>query len=207
MILLNIQCPLFLAGLALLSALLSNYAQSQYTTLFDAPVLPGLYFSLVIGAAIYLWAGRSLFRTGMAMVLTVLGWILAFLLTLHIYSSINDDFRNMMHPQEPKSSDPISLTVDVNYLAGMCGLVGGFVGSATTVIGVSVAARQFETVEHWTRTILIGTVLGFLLEMYAPPMGSTFSLHFGSALPLFVCWQMGVAASVAYELSLKASSG
>ena len=32
MILLNIQRPLFLAGLALLSALLSNYAQSQYTT-------------------------------------------------------------------------------------------------------------------------------------------------------------------------------
>ena len=25
--------------------------------------------------------------------------------------------------------------------------------------------EQFETVEHWTRTILIGTALGFLLKM------------------------------------------
>jgi hypothetical protein len=169
------------------------------------PVLPGVYFSMVIGVAIYFWAGRSLFRTGIAMVLTVLGWILAYLLTAHIYFSIDDDLRNMMHPQEPKSSDPIPLPVNVNYLVGMCGLVGGFVGSATTVFGVSVAARQFETVEHWTRTILIGTVLGVFLEMYAPPMGSTFSLHFDSELPLFLCWQMGVAASVAYGLSLKAS--
>ena len=77
------------------------------------------------------------------MVLTVFGWILACRLGVHIYLSINDDLHQyVMNPQRPKSSKlHLTLPVNVNYLVGMCELVGGFVGSATTVFGVSVAAR------------------------------------------------------------------
>lgn len=202
----HIPRPALLASLALLSALLSNYVQlTDQAIAFNVPILPGLYFGIVIALATYAWAEKGAFRTIMVFVLTVVAWMLACRATMYIYGTIDDEIHSMMVPQISDSTIVRRWPITPDYLLGLCGLVGGLVGSSITAFAVSMVAKQFRTMAHLTRTILIGTLLGFLLEMYLPNNTPTaLSLfHIESTLPLFVCWQMAVAASIAYGLNNK----
>jgi hypothetical protein len=46
------------------------------------------------------------------------------------------------------------------------------------------------------RIVMSGTALGFLLELSAKD--DKLMLHIGSLLPLFLAWQMSVAAAIGY---------
>jgi hypothetical protein len=195
---------LIIAGVALISGLLSAYARFDiFATDFGVPILPGIYFGLVLGLATYLWAGRDFPRTGIVVFFTIVAWIAAWRSTEYVHFTITSAIR-ALSATAPTESDTVSESIWVSpnlpFLAGLCGLVGGLVGSSITVCGVSIAAPQLRTVPHWTRTLLIGMLLGSLLEMFVK---SSFPLHIGSDVPLYVCWQMAVAASVAYGLGLK----
>jgi hypothetical protein len=203
----RLKPTLTVAVMALASAPLSTYVQGpSETEAFGVPVLPGVYFGLVIAFATYLWAGRDVLGTAIALIGTVIAWIAAAKLSIHIYTTIDSEIQDAISAIEraPLSPQPLKLPLSLDYLVGLCGIVGGFVGSAITVLGVAVTAKPMRNVSRWAPTILIGTVLGALLEFYASKSDTDpvlKALHIGSLLPLYVGWQMAVAASITHGLS------
>ncbi len=180
------KAALFLAALALGSALLTNFVTfvpgtNNFLSLGGGPLLPGIYFGLVICLGIFLWEERGPFELLVVLAGIAIAWILAYRTALSVHDFLNQ-FRDGDSRQLP-------------YIFAITGLVSGLVGSLGTVIAVSLASPDFREHSDWLRTIALGTAAGALLYFGdAPP--ATF-------LPLFIVWQAAVAASVAYGLVTK----
>ena len=182
------KAALFLAALAVGSALLTNYVTyipntNYFPALCGTPLLPGIYFGLVICLGIFLWEERRPLELLVVLVGVVIAWILAYRTALSVH-----DFLNQSRAATPGVAES-------PYNFAITGLVSVLVGSLGTVIAVSLASPDFREQGDWLRTIALGTVAGALL-------------HFGDAkpgtfLPLFIVWQAAVAASVAYGLVTK----
>jgi hypothetical protein len=177
------KAALFLAALAVGSALLTNFVTyvpntDNFPTLGGAPLLPGIYFGLVICLGIFLWEERRPLELLVVLAGVAIAWILAYRTAISV-----SDFLNQFRDGDSRK---------FSYIFAITGLVSGLVGSLGTVIAVSLASPDFRKHSDWLRTIALGTVTGALL-------------HFGDAtpgtfLPLFIVWQAAVAASVAYGL-------
>ena len=153
----------------------------NFPTLGGAPLLPGIYFGLVICLGIFLWEERRPLELLVVLVGVVIAWILAYRTALSV-----SDFLNQFRDGDSRK---------FSYIFAITGLVSGLVGSLGTVIAVSLASPDFREHSDWLRTIALGTVAGALLHFGDAPLG-TF-------LPLFIVWQAAVAASVAYGLVTK----
>ena len=170
--------------------------------------LPGIIFGFLVAAAAYWYGTRDRLLLLVALGFTVVAWTLAFDATYVTYdrlaqfqkpASISRDAET---PDSEKGADsepdkPLILVkedLQIPYLAGMSGIVGGLVGGFGTVLGVSIANRRFRRLESWVTTIAIAAVLGTLLE--AARFGETFGL-----LTLFVVWQSAVIALIASRLA------
>jgi Mn2+/Fe2+ NRAMP family transporter len=177
------RAALFLAALAVISALLTNFVTyfpntDNFPTLGGAPLLPGIYFGVVICLGIFLWEERRPLELLVVLVGVTIAWILAYRTAISLHDFLNR-FRDGDSRQLP-------------YIFAVTGLVSGLVGSLATVIAVSLASPDFRGHSDWLRTIALGTIAGALMHFGdAPP---------GSFLPLFIVWQAAVAASVAYGL-------
>jgi hypothetical protein len=193
-------CVVLAAGL---SALLSTYLLidpwnlsqvavfSQKLSLLGpepvkVPILPGVYFGLVIGFAVY-FTERDMLRALFALVVVIFAWIMAFETAL-IFSV----------------AKPASRVDDPAIL--LAGPAAGFVGSAITVIGVSLVSADFRDAKSWFRTITIGTIAGLLLhDSYLfKLLGLSWVVEEHYRLKeyaLFTVWQPAVAASIAYSLA------
>lgn len=177
------RAALFLAALAVVSALLTNYVTyvpntDNFPALADTPVLPGIYFGLVICIGIFLWEERRPLKLFIVLVGVVIAWVLAYRTAISVHDFLNQ-FRDGDSSKLP-------------YIFAITGLVAGLVGSLVTVIAVSLVVPDFREHGDWLRTIALGTVAGALTHFGdAPP---------ASFLPLFIVWQVAVAASVAYGL-------
>ena len=177
------KAALFLAAFAVGSALLTNFVTyvpntDNFPTLGGAPLLPGIYFGLVICLGVFLWEERRPLELLVVLAGVAIAWILAYRTGISV-----SDFLNQFRDGDSRK---------FSYIFAITGLVAGLVGSLGTVIAVSLASPDFRKHSDWLRTIALGTVAGALL-------------HFGDAtpgtfLPLFIVWQAAVAASVAYGL-------
>src|ERR1700682_6075663 len=177
------KAALFLAALAVGSALLTNFVTfipgtDNFPTVGGAPLLPGIYFGLVICFGIFLWEERRPLELLVVLAGVAIAWILAYRTAL----SVSDFLKQFRDGDSRKFS----------YIFAITGLVSGLVGSLGTVIAVSLVSPDFREHSDWLRTIAIGTVTGALLHFGDAPLGSF--------LPLFIVWQAAVAASVAYGL-------
>jgi hypothetical protein len=164
------QRAVILGVLGLLSAVLS------YLT-FDVrelpyPLLPGIWFALVLAAGVWLWAPRGKIATAVIFAATNAAWWAAFETSVRLYSSLEDI-----------SALPAALS----------GVASGFVGSFVTVCSVSYACPGFRTGTNWVRTLAAGSLAGILLE--------AIDLQGGSLLPLLLVWQGAVAASIGWGLT------
>ena len=115
-----------------------------------APLLPGIYFASVTCIGVHLWekSARATIIGTFAMV--VVAWAAAW------------DTAVAVHDMLSKSESSAELkTISAQVVAGSA---AGFVGSAITAFGVSVASPNFRKPVTWIRTILIGTVAGSLLD-------------------------------------------
>ena len=194
---------LFLAALAIVSALLSwGLPEPDLIVIHNTPMLPALLFGLVLCAGVALWSSRSPLTLAVILVATGAAWFAAFEATTHVHSSIEDQIEAQSGAATPNLIVPV-----VDYLKGLCGMLGGLIGSAVLVAIASAALSSIRTVPIWTRTILIGTVAGLALEcLESHAQGGAF-LHIGSLLPVFLLWQMGVAASLGYSLTKPMAAG
>jgi hypothetical protein len=172
--------------------------------------LPGIIFGFLVAAAAYWYGTRDRLLLLVALGFTVVAWTLAFDATYVTYDRLAQFQKpaSISRDAEPASTDsekgtdsepdkPLILVkedLQIPYLAGMSGIVGGLVGGFGTVLGVSIANRRFRRLESWVTTIAIAAVLGTLLE--AARFGETFGL-----LTLFVVWQSAVIALIASRLT------
>jgi hypothetical protein len=199
-----VRRALVLALLAMFSALLSTYASRDFGILVvnGTPILPGIYFGLVLSLGVFCWTTRRKSELFTVLVITTVAWILAFQTARHIYELINGEL-GRIQKQVALDSGSLVTGLRVNYVFALCGAFGGLVGSFVTGAGISFVSKEFYARGNWARTILVGMVTGTFLEFLegSPvPSPTGLPIHVGSALPLFLVWQISVAASIGYGL-------
>lgn len=169
-----------LAALSVVSALFTNAfpGPAAGPANFQFPALPGVYFGLVLVAGTACWATTRWWRLLAVFAAVNAGWAAAYVASDHAYGgSVGGTFWS-------------------------CGLLGGAIGAILTIAGIACASPNFRTFDNFVRTFVIGAVAGLLLECGADPAAhDALPIHVGSLLPLFVVWQAGVAASIAYGLT------
>ena len=105
------------------------------------PMLPALWFGLVLCAGVALWSSRSPFTLVIVLVACGIAWLAAFETTVHVNSSIEDQIVAQPGAPVPNFSVPI-----VNYLLGLCGMLGGLIGSGVLVLIVSTVVSSIRSV-------------------------------------------------------------
>lgn len=191
---------LYLAILAIGSALLSwRVPEPDIVFLDKTPMLPALWFGLVLCAGVALWSSRSPLALVVVLVASGAAWFAAFEITFHVQGTILDQIVAQSGASAPNFATPVA-----DYLYGLCGMLGGLVGSSVLVVIVSTVVSAMRSVPSWTRTILIGTIAGLFLEFLASRVEGGLFIHTGSVLPLLLVWQTSVAASLAYSFAKRA---
>lgn len=182
----------FLAGLAVISALLSNFlAELDGFTIWATPPLPGIYFAVVLTVGCLLWSSRSWWGGAAIFVSATAAWIAAVRTADFVHGSM------MQAVKEAVNVDVVPGTV--HYLLAVSGAIGGLVGSALTVSAFCLVSRETRAFAHWGRTIMVGTLAGILLESWQGGQAA-WPIYTGSLLPLYLVWQPAVAASIVYGL-------
>jgi hypothetical protein len=175
---------LLLACLAVGSALLSVYIGWDIGAFrfFDVPLLPGIYFGLVLGIGVFLWVTRSGLKVATVAILTIVAWVCGVKTAFSVHEFITQ-------------------TVNLSsYTFALCGVMGGVVGGIITTIGILVVSKDSRSLNNCARTIIIGALAGALLEFGVGGSDAKLPIHIDSLLPLFLIWQSSVAASIAYGL-------
>ena len=194
---------LILALLATVSAILSNFAGSndilwiQTLVSLNTPLPPGIYFGMVLGLAIWFWVSRSALKILTVLLSTVIAWVAARITAEHAFGAIQQMLKEIA---EPGNTFPT-----INFMFAVCGVLGGLVGSTILTFGLSLVCKEFGAFENWARVVMPGTALGFLLEL--AEKDDKFALHLGTLLPLFLAWQVTVAAIIGYCIVPRSGDG
>jgi hypothetical protein len=176
---------IILAALAIVSAILS----SNFTWFpFFFPLLPGIFFGTVLSLAIWLWVSRHPFKLGYMLLATAVAWVGAKITAEHVFGSI----QQMLVEIAPGGT----IFPTINFMLAVSGVLGGLVNSTILTFGLSLVCKEFGAFENWARVVMPGTALGVLLELLAKD--DKLPVHIGSALPLFLAWQVTVAAVIGY---------
>jgi hypothetical protein len=181
-----------LGALAIVSAVLSNFAWhngipwTPRLAIWGIPLLPGVFFGTVVALAIWLWVSRRIFAIGVILLSTVLAWLAAWTTAEYALNSIQKMLQEIV----------LGKTPTINFTLAVCGVLGGLVGSTTLTFALSLVCKEFGRFENWARIVMPGTALGVLLELLAKD--DKLPLHIGSILPLFLAWQVTVAAIIGY---------
>ena len=185
---------LILALFATISAILSNFAGSK--VYLNTQPLPGIYFGMVIGVAIWFWVSRSTLKILTVLLSTVIAWVAAKFTAEHAFGAIQQMLEEIAAPGKLPM---------INFVFAVCGVLGGLVGSTILTFGLSLVCKEFGAFENWARVVMPGTILGILLELAAEH--DKFALHLGTLLPLFLGWQVTVAAIIGYCIVPRTGDG
>jgi hypothetical protein len=194
---------IILAALAIVSAILSNFAGhdgilwTPRVVVGEFPLLPGVFFGTVLALAIWLWVSRRVFTIAVILLATVLAWYAAWTTALYAFASIQKMLDEIAAPGK--------IFPTINFTLAVCGVLGGLVGSATLTFALSLVCKEFGRFENWARVVMPGTALGVLLELLAKD--EKFALHLGTLLPLFLAWQVTVAAIIGYCIVPRTGDG
>ena len=169
----------------------------QPLVFLNTPLLPGIYFGMVLGLAIWFWVSRSALKILTVLLSTVIAWLAAKITAEYAFGAIQQMLKEIAAP------DKIFPTI--NFMFAVCGVLGGLVGSTILTFGLSLVCKEFGAFENWARVVMPGTVLGILLELLE--QDDKFALHLGTLLPLFLGWQMTVAAIIGYCIVPRSGDG
>ena len=94
---------LILALFAIVSAILSAFA--GYNSILgvrleflDTPLLPGIYFGMVLGLAIWFWVSRSPWKILAVLLSTVIAWVAAVFTAEHAFGAIQQMLKEIVAP-------------------------------------------------------------------------------------------------------------
>jgi CDP-diglyceride synthetase len=167
------EAGIILAVCGAISGLLSNYATIDGAELFGVPMLPALFFGIVIALGIYSWESHNPIPILIVFAGVVIGWWCAYRLAV------------TLHDEKNKTA------------LLWIGAASGFVGALITSISLWIASEDFRQNLSIVKTVLFGAVAGTLLYF----MQSSGPIH--GLAPLFVVWQAGVAGIVGYALAYR----
>lgn len=151
-------------------------------------MLPGIFFGIVLAAAIWLWVSPRPFGILTIFVSTVIAWLAAEYTAKYAFVFLAE-----MVARIGPQSERIGA-----FLDAVPGLVGGLVGSAILTFALSRVCKEFRLQENWRRIVVAGTALGVLiLFYYHSEPGRYFAER---PLPLLLPWQMVVAALIGHTI-------
>lgn len=181
----TVHLPVVLGVLGVLSALASVYVPGPGFEMgrIRTPVLPGIYFGLVVAVGVWLAAAASPARLLAVVAVVLAAWLVAVQVAEVIYFSLT----NVAEPQKA-AAEPLAL-----YLGGCA---AGAVGAAITLAGAAIGASRLRSAKPFLATILAGAAAGLLLR---PAISGS-----DEPLLLYVPWQVLVAATIG--LFLKGNS-
>jgi hypothetical protein len=142
------------------------------------PLHAGIVFGAMLACVLWLWVNRDPSKCLLAMALTLIGWLAAI-------NTANDLITKALTSEGAKANREL-----VGWLVG--GVCAGAVGAGLTAFGVGIASTAMRRVEAWAPVVAMGSVLGFLLYPAA---------SLDAVILLFVPWQAGVSATIAYALT------
>jgi hypothetical protein len=198
---------LTLGAFSVLSALLANYfPELGLLNIFGPPLLPAVWFGLVLCAASMLWVSRKPFDLFVLLLASCLAWIAAYHVTVLVHDSIQSQFSQVaitpnIDPAQPDTVPPAPAIRTISYIDGVSGMIGGLIGSTIIVFGISIILPSFRAFGFWAQTILVGTLAGCLLELADPPLDGGVPFHLGTFLPMYLTWQIGVSSTIANNLT------
>jgi hypothetical protein len=126
---------IILAALAIVSAILSNFAWIAPPLVFLNPHLPGIFFGTVLSLAIWLWVSRHLFKLGYILLATAVAWVGAKNTAVYIFGSI----QHMLVEIAPGGT---TILPTINFMFAVSGVLGGLVGSATLTLAFRLYAKN-----------------------------------------------------------------
>jgi hypothetical protein len=151
---------------------------------------------MVLGLAIWFWVSRSAWKILTVLLSTVIAWVAARITAEHAFEAIHQMLQEIAAP---------GIFPKINFMFAVCVVLGGLVGSTILTFGLSLVCKEFGAFENWARVVMPGTILGILLELAAE--NDKFALHLGTLLPLFLGWQMTVAAIIGYCIVPRSGDG
>ena len=90
------------------------------------PPLPGLYFGMMLGLAVWFWVSRSTWKTITVLLSTVIAWLAANFTAEHVFGSIRQMLEEIAAPGKPSM---INLLPMIKFTLAVAGVLGGLVGS------------------------------------------------------------------------------
>lgn len=167
------EAGIILAVCGIISGLLSAYVNVPGIELFGAPMLPAIFFGIVVSLGIYSWEARHPAPILIVFVGVAIAWWVAYSIALNLYDDKNK----------------ISLV--------WTGAISGAVGALLTSISLWIASEDFRMPKNLIAATVIGAIAGMLL--YYIDQGGP--VH-GTA-PLFVVWQAAIAGIIGYALAFR----
>jgi hypothetical protein len=167
------EAGIILAVCGVISGLLSAYVTWPEIELFGTPLLPAIFFGIVVALGIYSWEARHPVPILIVFVGVVIAWWAAYTIALSLHDQKN----------------PTALL--------WIGAISGFAGAALTSAALWIASEDFRTTANLTNTVIFGTLAGTLLYFI-----ENAGLIHGLA-PLFVVWQAGMGWLIGYALAFR----
>jgi hypothetical protein len=167
------EAGIILAVCGVISGLLSAYVPPTGIDLFDVPMLPAIFFGIVVALGIYSWESHNPIPMLIVFVGVAVAWWAAYLFAL-TFSDRNS----------------------ANSLIWI-GAVSGAIGALLTSVALWIASEDFRKPNNVLLALAIGAVAGTLLRL----IDGVGPLH-GTA-PLFVVWQAALAGLIGYALAFR----
>jgi formylglycine-generating enzyme required for sulfatase activity len=131
------------------------------------PLLPATWFALVLCAGVFLWESKNAFKLILLFGAVLLGWIFAW---------------------ESASAIVVLLSGFAISSMAVAGIVGGFVVSGVTTIGLWICCRDLRFVIPAIVIVLTGTIIGSSLVVAT----------YHGLLPVYLLWEPAFAGVVAF---------
>jgi hypothetical protein len=147
------------------------------------PLHAGIAFGVGVAILLWLWAKRDPGKCLLAMALTLMGWLAAVNTANDVFSAVVDS-ELFGTAQGAKTNREI-----LGWL--LAGLISGAIGAGLTAFGAGIPAEAIRRSKAWGLIVAVGAALGLLLYPAA---------NHDVLMLLFVPWQAGVAAALAYGL-------
>jgi hypothetical protein len=171
------EAGIILAVCGIISGLLSTYVNFPDFALFEVPLLPAIFFGIVVGLGIYSWEARHPIPVVIVFAGVIAAWWAAYWFALTFYDRNNN-----------------------NGLIWI-GAVSGAIGALITSIALWIASEDFRTTKNVAMTIVFGALAGTLLRLMVGFDSVMAPVH--GLAPLFVIWQAGVAGLIGYALAFR----
>jgi hypothetical protein len=171
------EAGIILAVCGVISGLLSTYVNLPDFALMEVPLLPAIFFGIVVALGIYSWEARHPAPIAIVFIGVIVAWWCAYWFAITFYDRNND-----------------------NALIWL-GAASGAIGALITSIALWIASEDFRTIRNVAMTVVFGALAGTLLRLMTGFDTVMAPVH--GLAPLFVIWQAGVAGLIGYALAFR----